>query len=174
MARLYFRKKESFDQNPNSEWLQMTGREFYQFVSAPENAGRRFIDMGNVVLEAPDPIFREYKSELDHSDYLREQESGWSTISISELQGKDALSGEEAITDHTQNVEAAAVQLLISQELHTAIKLMTDSERWIITELYLARPPKTLRQLSAESGIPVMTLQNRKKKALKNLREKFF
>lgn len=88
MARLYFRKKESFDQNPNSEWLQMTGREFYQFVSAPENAGRRFIDMGNVVLEASDSIFREYRSELDHSDYLREQESEWSTISISELQGK--------------------------------------------------------------------------------------
>lgn len=174
MARLYFRKRESFDQNPNSEWVQMTGREFYRFVSAPENAERCFIDMGNVILEASSSIFREHKSELDHSDYLREQESGWSTVSISELQGKDILSGEEAIADHTQDVEAATMQFLILQKLRTAIKSMPSSDRWLICELYLSEPPKTLRQLSAESGIPVMTLQDRKKKALEKLRKKFF
>ena len=174
MARLYFRKKEPFDQNPNSEWVQMTGREFYQFVSAPENAGRRFIDMGTVILEASDSIFREHKSELDHSDYLKEQESGWSTVSISELRSKDILSGEEVIADHTQDVEAAAVQFLNLQKLHAILKSVSSSDRWIISELYLSEPPKTLRQLSTESGIPVMTLQDRKKKALENLRKNFF
>ena len=174
MARLYFRKKYSFGQNSAKEWIQMTGREFYQFVSAPENAERRFIDMGNVVLEAPDSIYREYKSELDHSDYLKEQEKGWSTVSISSLEGKDILSGEDAIADHTQNVETEAVQLLLLEKLRVAIKSVSDTERWIISELYLAKPPKTLRQLSAESGIPVMTLQNKKKKALENIRKNFF
>ena len=89
--------------------------------------------LGNVVLEAPDSIYREYKSELDHSDYLKEQEKGWSTVSISSLEGKDILSGEDAIADHTQNVETEAVQLLLLEKLRVAIKSVSD--RSLISEV---------------------------------------
>ena len=36
MARQYLRKAEPYDQNPNSNWIMMTGREFYQFINSPE------------------------------------------------------------------------------------------------------------------------------------------
>ena len=40
MARQYLRKAEPYDQNPNSDWVMMTGIEFYCFINSPE--GKRY------------------------------------------------------------------------------------------------------------------------------------
>ncbi len=60
-------------------------------------------------------------------------------------------------------------EVIISQILDE-IKNLTYEEQMLIKGLYI--DGKTLRELSKELGNPVMTLQNRKKKILKKLKNK--
>lgn len=60
-------------------------------------------------------------------------------------------------------------EVLISQVLDE-IKSLNQDEQMLIKGLYI--DGNTLREISEKTGIPVMTLQNRKKKILFKLKEK--
>lgn len=60
-------------------------------------------------------------------------------------------------------------ELLISQALDE-IKSLNHDEQMLIQGLYIEG--KSLREMSEEIGVPVMTLQNRKLKILRKLRKK--
>lgn len=168
----YFRKKDPRSKAGSIEWVEMTGSEYYRFVTDPQNKNRHFINMGDVVLECSNAEYKKFKIEDDHSNYILEQEEGWSTISLSILEQQEFASGEETIVDTNPSVEEAAIQSLLSQDLYKALRELPTPDYLIIYELYLAKPRKTIRQLSAEYGIPVMTLQDRKQKIVSALRAK--
>ena len=170
MRTRYFRKKDPFCKPEAIEWIEMSGGEYYCFVTDPKNKGRCFIDMGDVVLECTRAEYKRFKAEDDHSSYILEQQEGWSTVSLSILEEQESASGEESIVDPTLCVEEIAVQSLLLQEMRKALHQLPIQDYQIIYELYLARPRKTIRQLSAEYGIPVMTLQDRKRKIVSALR----
>lgn len=171
MYKRYFRKKDPSCKPEETEWIEMTSREFYRFVNSPEGKGRYFIDMGDVVLEANRREAQVHRAEKDHSDYLKEQEEGWTALSLYAIADKNGCSGEEVIRDETQDVEARAILHIETTALWQALALLDSESYRMIYALYLADTRKTLRQLSLESGIPVMTLQDRKKKILAVLRK---
>ena len=166
MYKRYFRLKNPKCKPEKVEWIEMTGKEFYRFVNSPEGQGRHFIDMGDVVLEASKHEAQVHRAEKDHSDYLKEQEEGWSIVSIYTIEDENGCNGEEVAVDETQDVETEAIMRIATAALRKAL-IRLDSESYqLIHALYLADTRKTLRQLSLDSGIPVMTLQDRKKKIL--------
>lgn len=171
MYKRYYRKKDPNCPLEKVEWIEMTGKEYYRFVSAPENKNRHFIDMEDVVLEGTKDEARDQRAEKDHSDYLKEQEAGWSTLSIYAINGGGGCNGEEVIHDETQDVEAEAILRANTKDLYAALDQLDTASYLLIHALYLADETKTFRQLSKESGIPVMTLQYRKEKALAFLRQ---
>ena len=59
---------------------------------------------------------------------------------------------------------------IIISKLLDEIKTLTDDEQMLIKGVYI--DGKTLREIAKEIGLPVMTLQNRKKKVLKKLKNK--
>ncbi len=172
MNTRYFRMKCPECKPGKIEWVEMSGKEFYQFVNSSEGQRRHFIDMGDVVLEATEAQARQYRAEQNHSYYILAQEEGWSTSSIYTIADKSGYSGEEIIRDDTQDVEAEVILRMERSALHTALCELDEESRILIQTLYLADTRKTLRQLSQDSGIPVMTLQDRKKKILLRLRQK--
>lgn len=60
-------------------------------------------------------------------------------------------------------------EVTISQVIDE-IKTMNLDEQMLIKRLYV--DGKTLREISDETGLPIMTIQNRKKKILKKLKER--
>ena len=167
MAKRYYRKNNSSE--PNG-WVEMTGKEFYQFVQDPRNRGRYFIDMGDVVLETTESTCREHKAEENHHTYLLKQQEGVEIVSLqSKLRG-ESMTVQDIVADQTQEVEAAAVRSLLMQEMYAALRQLPEDERGMIYILYLNRPQKTISELSRESGIPLMTLQNKKLRILAKLR----
>lgn len=64
-----------------------------------------------------------------------------------------------------------AKEVLISQVLDE-IKSLNHDDQILVKELYI--DGKTLREMSEETGVPVMTLQNRKKKLLRKLKNKIY
>ena len=172
MHTRYFRKRNPFCKREAIEWIEMSGGEYYSFVTDPKNKGRYFIDMGDVVLECTKAEYKQYKAEDDHSSYILEQEEGWSTVSLSALVQREFISGKETIVDTNSSVEEAVMQSLLTQKLYNALRQLPVQDYQVIYELYLATPRKTIRQLSAVYGIPVMTLQDRKQRIVSALRTK--
>ena len=164
MYTRYFRRKDPKCRPEEIEWIEMSGKEFYRFVNSSEGQGRYFIDMGDVVLEASKREAQIHRAEKDHSDYLKEQEEGWSTLSI--YADEYGYSGEEIIADEAHDVEAEAIMRIETAALQKALTRLDSQSYQLIHSLYLADTRKTLRQLSQDSGIPIMTLQDRKRNAL--------
>ena len=167
----YFRKKDPFCQPEAIEWIEMSGGEYYRFVTDPKNKGRCFIDMGDVVLECTKAEYKQYKAEDDHSSYILEQQEGWSTVSLSILEEQEFASGEKAIVDTNPCIEEVVTQRLLLQEMQKVLRQLSMEDYLLIYELYLANPRKTVRQLSAENHVPVMTLQNRKLRIIGSLKK---
>lgn len=165
-------KKDPKCRPEDIEWIEMSGEEFYRFVTSQEAQGRYFIDMGNVVLEATQEEAKVHKAEKDHSSYLKAQEGKWGILSLYCPEIKNGCSGEAAVIDEKQDVEATTILQMELDSLRKSLALLDTDSFQLIYDLYLADEQKTLRQLSRERGIPVMTLQSRKTKLLSILRKK--
>lgn len=171
MARQYFRKKDPCAQNHDVEWIEMSGQEFYQFVSSPEGRGRYFIDMDDYVIEASKTEYTTWRREKDHSDYLKEHEADCIILSLYSDNIAECGNGESVITDRHTAPENGTSEYARNKALYEALSLLDAKSYKLIHALFLEEKPKSLRKLSKETGIPVMTLQNRKKKILMQLRD---
>lgn len=169
MNKRYFRKKNPLCRTEEIEWIEMTGKEFLAFVNAPCNAGRFFIDMDDVVLECTEAEHQAYRSEVNHHNYLMEQEEGWETVSLYCLEPDTGCNGEEVIAAETQDVEGAAIFSADKKNLAIALLQLDSKSYSLVYALHLASERKTERQLAAEYGVSQIAIHKRKKKILKNL-----
>ena len=48
MSKRYFRKRDPNCKAEDTEWIEMTGREYYRFVTAPENKRRFFMTLARL------------------------------------------------------------------------------------------------------------------------------
>ena len=171
MYTRYFRKKDHPCDPETVEWIEMSGREYYQFITNPGNKGRLFVDMGDVVLEVTEAEARDYRAEMNHNYYIRTWESRWSTVSLYASEDAKGCSGEEVAVDYTQDVEAEVLMRLDSAAVRMALSQLDEASYQLIYALYLAKERKTVRQFSQENSIPVMTVENRKRRILKLLKK---
>ncbi|MBD5169366.1 MAG: sigma-70 family RNA polymerase sigma factor [Oscillibacter sp.] len=168
MYTRYFRLKDPKCRPEEIEWIEMSGREFYHFVNSTEGQGRYFIDMGDVVLEASKREAQIHRAEKDHSDYLKEQEEGWSTLSINT--DEHGYRGEEIIADEARDVEAEAIMRIETEALQKALTRLDSQSYQLIHALYLADNQKTEREIAKERNMSQVAIHKQKKKALNALK----
>lgn len=85
----------------------------------------------------------------------------------------DAINGEntsflESIASSV-NVEKEVLAKLVMQDCYSAISSLNEQEKQIIIGTILEG--KSVRKLAHEMGIPIMTLQDKKKRALNKLKK---
>ena len=170
MARLYLRKTEPYDQNPNSDWIMMTGKEFYRFINSPEGRNRYFIMWDDLVIEASREQCSDWLSEQAHCGYLRQHENGWNTISLYSDLAQEGTEGEELIPDPAVDVELSAIANIRRNALLAALRHLDHQSFYLIYSLYLACHPKTERELATEVGISQQAIHRRKEKILRKLK----
>ena len=170
MARQYLRKAEPYDQNPNSDWVVMTGREFYQFINSPEGSTRYFIIWDDLVIEAPRDQYNDWISEDEHYGYLRQFENGWNTVSLYSDLAQDGKDGEGMVPDPAVNVEASAIANIRRGALIAALRHLDQQSFYLIYSLYFARHTKTEYELAKEVGISQQAISKRKVKILSKLK----
>lgn len=168
MYTRYFRRKDPKCRPEEIEWIEMSGKEFYRFVNSTEGQERHFIDMGDVVLEASKREAQIHRAEKDHSDYLKEQEEGWSTLSI--YADEHGYSGEEIIADEAHDVESEAIMRIETAALQKALTRLDSQSYQLIHALYLADNQKTEREIAQELGVSQNAINKQKKKILKTLK----
>lgn len=170
MARQYLRKAEPYDRKPSSDWISMTGAEFYRFIKSPESEGRYFITWDDLVIEASRAQYTDWLCDKEHQGYLREYEHGWNTISLYSGLSQEGRSGEELISDPATDVESIAMENIRKNALTMALRQLDTSSFYLIYSLYLDFNRKTESELASEIGISQQAVHKRKEKILRQLK----
>ena len=173
MANKYFVWKNVPQESQNIEWLEMSGKEFYQLLKSPAARGRYFIDMDDFIMEVPKAEHDKWHREKERLNYREKklQERGFTVISLYSYAISENGCGEDVIPDDMVYVEEESLLNAEVKDLYSALEKLDRASCQLIYDLYLAKEPKSLRQLSRETGIPVMTLQDRKKRILLRLKQ---
>ncbi|KJR44410.1 hypothetical protein UF75_5208 [Desulfosporosinus sp. I2] len=79
------------------------------------------------------------------------------------------ISVEYIISAAVDSMEDMIISEMLLVKLRQCLKMLDESEKTLIVELYLQS--KSERQLSKETGIPSMTIHDRKTKILKKLKK---
>lgn len=77
--------------------------------------------------------------------------------------------GNRQFLSEIESVEDSAIKTVMIEKMLTCLKLLTTEEQRLITGLFFRG--KSERQMSAETGIPYMTIHDRKIKILGKLKK---
>lgn len=169
MERQYFRKKDPED-NERIEWIQMSGREFYQFIKSPEGRRRYFAAWQDLVIEVSKEEYADWRREKDHSGYLWEQEKLRTIMSLNGEEIEEYGDGVDVIHDPAADVEVCVSRKKKIRALRAALLQLDTDSYHLIHALYLSDCRQTERQMAQELGISQSAVHKRKKKILKNLK----
>lgn len=172
MAKRYFRKRDPAAQESNLEWIEMSGQEFYRFITSPAGRGCFFIDMEDVVIEAPKEVYEEWRREQSWKNYHQNQATkiGVKILPLNSDEISERGSGADVIPDETVHVEEDAILSSEIHDLHTALSQLDPASYQIIYSYYLADGHKTESQIAEELRISQSAVHKRKKKILKYLK----
>ena len=79
------------------------------------------------------------------------------------------IEGNRQFAADQESVEDAAVNALLIEKMLSSLKLLMPQEQELISELFFVG--KSEHQLAAETGIPRMTIHNRKRRILAQLKK---
>jgi len=112
-------------------------------------------------------VYNAYYHCRDREKYL-DKLAEKNNISIEGCKEK-GISVEYIISTAVDSVEDTIITEMLLVKLRQCVKMLDKSERMLIAELYLRG--KSERQLSKETGIPAMTIHDRKTRILKKLKK---
>ena len=123
-------------------------------------------------VEVSREVYIEYH-RMDRRDrYLEERDLAHGKTLYSNFDTAEML-GEEMIPDkNAASTEDAAIAHIFHEKLHHCLDMLPEGDRELLQAVFF--DGISMRQLSEQVHIPVMTLQDRKSKAIQQLRENFF
>ena len=121
------------------------------------------------VVPVSEEIYLTYYRMKRRELYLEEKDAKHGVFHYSALD-TDKTNGEDAIPDLTSAcVEDTVIDKLLVEKLHQCLGQLTQEEQELIFTLFFQN--KSEHQLAAEIGIPRMTIHNRKKRILAQLKK---
>ena len=130
-----------------------------------------YIRIGNQVEQVTEEVYREYFKMDRRERYLEERDLVHGRFLYSQFDNvyEDVL-GEEMIADSlAEDLCDAIVSKIMIEKLKECLSLLSDEDLNLMIQLFYEE--KSQRQLSEESGVPVMTISDRKNRVLKKLKK---
>ena len=130
-----------------------------------------YIRVGNQVEQVTEEVYREYFKMDRRERYLEERDLVHGRFLYSQLDNVyyDVL-GEEMIVDsHAEDICDVIVSKIMIEKLSECLSLLSDDDLNLMIQLFYEE--KSQRKLSEESGIPVMTISDRKNRILKKIKK---
>ena len=114
-------------------------------------------------------VYKTYRQMKRQERTLAEKDSRNRLISY-EMFTTETIAGEDLLCDPLQSsVEETALYAFMCCKLHMCLDKLPPEERELVNRIYFLG--YSLRQLSAETGVPYMTIQHRKVKILAKLKK---
>jgi RNA polymerase sigma factor (sigma-70 family) len=134
-----------------------------------ENAEKRYyIPVDGKYYETTKEVYEVYYQMDRRERYLEERDLNKGVINFCDIDNGH-YSAEEILSDKDTDIEEEVINSILIKTVLEAIMTLDEEEKWLIQELFFCG--KSQRQLSKETGIPLMTITNRKKRVLKKLKK---
>ena len=130
-----------------------------------------YIRVGNQVEQVTEEVYREYFKMDRRERYLEERDLVHGRFLYSQLDNvyEDVL-GEEMIVDSlAEDLCDVIVSKIMIEKLKECLSLLSEEDLKLMIQLFYEE--KSQRQLSVESGVPVMTISDRKNRVLKKIKK---
>lgn len=126
-----------------------------------------YIPVNGRLYKTSKEVYQVYYQMDRRERYLEERDKKKGVINFSTLDN-EKFSAEEAISDQEIDIEEEIINKIQVEAVLEAMKSLENEEKWLIQELFFVG--KSQRLVSKETGIPLMTLSNRKRKILEKLK----
>lgn len=185
MKKLFFRWKDENCNGINTEWVEMTGKEFLEFKRKPENKHRKFIanvdeykELPTIVMEATQERYDEWNREEQRKRRRKEEENkrGYKLVSMDEeILGIESgeITLHDVIPDENVDVEKNGIKNCMISRLKEAIKELSKDEAELITNLYLRENPLTEKAYADCLGVSQQAVNKKKLIVLEKIRKIF-
>lgn len=156
------------DRNDASKGYTEVTQEFLKKYIDSFTEGRPyFINLGYAVMETDEANYKAYYKELRREKYLREEmQLAGGVVSLNAIDS-DELDGVGVVVDTSEPFEDKVLREMMIEKLPEALSILTKCEKELIQQIYFNHISE--RELSRQTGTPLMTINNRKKRALKKL-----
>ena len=179
---IYLVKKNPESKKENTEWMQMSGEEFYRFTHSEEGRGRYFIHLTDDVGYEADEIYIEagyeefcfWKRENNRHRYLADCAKDTMIISsdVPVTGGEELLI--DTIRDESISVDEMIVKKDMLKKLCEAMASLSSDEMAIIQTLYFSGRVITEAEAGKSLGMSQQTFHYRKKKIFSKLAKFLF
>lgn len=180
VKRKYFIKKDPKASKENTEWIEMTGAEFYRFFHSKESEGRYFVNLTDdityesdyIVIESTADEYRSWRKEYDHHRYMRKLEKEYTneTVSFDFVLPDGSSTMADIIADARCNVEDAVINTdEITRMAQQIDKLDPDEKdllKMLISPLYEKGRFMSGTEIGKKYGVSRQSINKRKKKIL--------
>ena len=130
-----------------------------------------YIRVENQAEQVTEEVYREYFKMDRRERYLEERDLVHGRFLYSQLDNvyEDVL-GEEMIADSlAEDLCDVIVSKIMIEKLKECLSLLSDEDLNLMIQLFYEE--KSQRQLSEESGVPLMTISDRKNRVLKKIKK---
>ena len=182
MKKRYFVWKNANCNGVNPEWIELSGKEFYEFQKKVENKTRYFATLAHPEL---DDVC--YVMECTFEDYLKNHKENCETYYkyglkkkakitevsyYSKVTDSSLLTYEDVIPDENENVEENAIKSIQIEKINMAITKLPLDEQAILQALYFQNEDgKSERQIAKELSKYSMTLNRQHKRIKEKLKK---
>ncbi|OCN02108.1 RNA polymerase subunit sigma-24 [Clostridium sp. W14A] len=126
------------------------------------------VKIHGVLVDVTEETYLTYYQMARRAKHLKEKDALHGVVSYSDLDADRSL-GEDTIPDmQADSVEDMAVRTLMCEKLRLCIEQLSQSEQDLIFAIYFEG--KSEREYSTQTGIPNMTIHDRKMHILKKLK----
>ena len=180
---IYLVKKNPESKKENTEWMQMSGEEFYRFTRSEEGKGRYFIhltdDVGyeadEIYIEAGYEEFYSWKQEDNRHRYLADCAKDTMIISSDvPVSGGEELLLIDTIQDEGTSIDEMIVKKEMLKKLYEAMASLSSDEMTIIQTLYFSGRIVTEAEAGKSLGMSQQAFHYRKKKIFSKLAKFLF
>ncbi len=150
-----------------SHYVELSYEEFCSRKATNKTyVDKLFLPIQGCLIETDLTHYTEYYRDREHHRYLQKQESAYHVISIEAINADDSF---DAIPDEDAKVEEAAIHKIMLDKLRSALSTLSDDEQKLVNAIFFEGLSE--REFSRISGIPQMTINNRKRRILTKLKK---
>ena len=180
MATIYLVKKNAHSRKNNTEWIELSAKEFFDFLKTDSAKNRYFIRLqddypGNanpIVIEASRSDYLKWKKEHDHQRYLDKQRAAVKTISLEAMTDADYENEPSLISRHGLP-EKEVIRECTLRDIAEAVSKLSKRDRVIFEELFdeYGEPRCTLTDFAQKYGLTLPYASLLRKRMFLHLRD---
>lgn len=177
---IYLVKKDPDCKKEHVEWIQMSGKEFYQFIHSQNGKGRYFIHLTDdvsyeadeIYIEAEQSEYQEWYKEARRHRYLTDGKEGVHIMSLDILIGNEGYLLLDTLAEQNTAFEDISANQDELEQLRGVIRCLEPEEQELLEILYLNGKFRTEQETANILGVSRDVVKRRKKKLFLKIRKK--